>query len=259
MSHRAQRRPKGAAAAARAVGLCPLWLLHHCSFSDADVEFWSTPEDLSKWLQVQTYRMEPTAFSARARPALKAEGNMKSERFLALIVWPLMLGCINDSTNLTPATGTATLSGAISAIVSVSAWSYTEPDATYLWFTISSAGEPELVFESEIPGTSLQAATFTSANVTLAQTTVTVSSIDAGVWLQEFDSSTSLQQGEFTLRIVSAGPGATGGTVGPGGGPRETFYGYPQGTLTAILPPGSTNPSAEATTVNITFSPGEGK
>jgi hypothetical protein len=131
---------------------------------------------------------------------------MTPGRILGLVVAALMLGCGNTANNMTPTIGTATLSGALSGTVSESAWAYAEPLADYLWFNVASDSEPEVVFGSKIPGTSLGAGTFTGANVTFAPTTVTFSASDAGVWLQQFDSSTSTQQGNFSLTIASVGP-----------------------------------------------------
>jgi hypothetical protein len=171
---------------------------------------------------------------------------------LGLLVAALCIGCGSGSS----AGGTATLSGAITATLDVTATGnlvtsgcgVSEPSLALVF-----AGETSttaLTASVCTPGTSPQAGTFTTANTTTAASeyTETESGGPSLAWSQQFASGNPYAPGTFSLTLTSAG---TLGTAPGGGGP--TPWGEQHGTLSATLPAEPSGPASGTVTLSISF------
>ena len=140
---------------------------------------------------------------------------------------------------------TVTLSGAISATAPCTPSGAYGPKSNTLGFAISNEGTSSSFrsfhFSIQLPGTSLQTGTFTSANSAKAATIVS-GNASTQIWGQYFNSSRA-DQGTFSLTLTS-----TGSEVDSGG---DKAWPYAHGSLTAMLAPSGS--ASGAVDVSVTF------
>ncbi len=165
-------------------------------------------------------------------------------RTLPLLIAVLGLGCGRSSGTDGGMGGSATLSGAVSGTEAVTATGAYDSNGV-LGFAIENqaSGAGGLNVAITLTGTTLQAGTFTPANVTKAGVVLTEAT---GIWVASAHDSNQPDQGTFSLTVTDPGPALTGSNG-------NRVWTSPHGSLDATAKPAMGSGATGEVTVHVTF------